>query len=316
MWAAPSRHTSNYKIMVVWILVYFLLVVSTLALCLLPSVRQRARLLWGHWRSSSGQWADATGHRGRQHMHRVQDTVGHHAGSLAGWTSQHRLWVGSGFVMVLGLPLLALSLRGWQDIGSFDHRQAHTANEQIAALLEGEQLVPPAPLPPEMFTTQEVEMLRPMIRYASREWDLLDDVYRQRLLIVFKIMKETHGYDMVLLEGYRSPERQARLAALGGHVTQAGAFRSYHQYGLAADCAFLRNGKIVISERDPWAMKGYELYGQVAASVGLTWGGAWRTLKDYGHTELRRPGVLGRTDKQPDNTPALPDFSGDFTADH
>ncbi len=316
MWVARSRDTSNYKIMVVWILVYFLLVVSTLALCLLPSVRRRARLLWVHWRSSSGQWADATGQLGRQHLHRAQDTVGFHAGSLANWTSLHRWWVGSGLALLLGLPLLAISLSRWQDIGSFDHRQHHTTNEQIAALLKGEQLVPPPALPPAMFTTKEVEMLRPMIRTASREWVLLDEDFRQRLLVVFKIMKDTHGYDMVLLEGYRSPERQARLAALGGHVTQAGAFRSYHQYGLAADCAFLRDGKIVISERDPWAMKGYELYGQVARSVGLTWGGAWRTLKDYGHTELRRPGVLGRSDAQPNEPPALPDFSGDFTADH
>src|SRR5690606_37124766 len=120
------------------------------------------------------------------------------------------------------------------------------ANSQIAALLQGEQLVPPPPLPPEMFSTLEVERVRPMIRHASREWALLDEVFRQRLLVVFRVMKEQHGYDMVLLEGYRSPERQAQLAAMGGQVTQAGAFRSYHQYGLAADCAFLKNGRIVI----------------------------------------------------------------------
>ncbi|HIV71180.1 MAG TPA: M15 family metallopeptidase [Candidatus Aquabacterium excrementipullorum] len=302
--------------MVAWIIVYFLLVVSTLAVCFLPPVRQRTRLLWRHWRSSSGQWADATRQRGHRQARSLQDTLGFHTGGASRWTRQHWRWVGSGVALLVGLPLLALSLRGWQDIGGFDHRQAHATNEQIAALLEGEQLVPPAALPPEMFTTQEVEMLRPMIRYASREWVLLDEDFRQRLLVVFKIMKETHGYDMVLLEGYRSPERQARLAALGGQVTQADAFRSYHQYGLASDCAFLRNGKIVISERDPWAMKGYELYGQVARSVGLTWGGTWRTLKDYGHTELRRPGVLGRTETQPNETPVLPDFSGDFNADH
>jgi peptidoglycan L-alanyl-D-glutamate endopeptidase CwlK len=153
--------------------------------------------------------------------------------------------------------------------------------------------------------------------FASREWNLLDEVYRQRLLVVFKIMKEQYGYDLVLLEGYRSPERQERLAAMGGHVTKAGAFRSYHQYGLAADCAFLRQGKVVISERDPWAMRGYELYGQVAQSVGLTWGGSWRSIKDYGHTELRRPGVLGKAAPQQggDNT-APSDFSGDFVTEH
>jgi peptidoglycan L-alanyl-D-glutamate endopeptidase CwlK len=60
---------------------------------------------------------------------------------------------------------------------------------------------------------------------------------------------------------------------------------SYHQYGLAADSAFFRDGKVVISERDPWAMRGYQLYGEIAAQVGLTWGGSWK-MQDYGHVEL------------------------------
>lgn len=106
-------------------------------------------------------------------------------------------------------------------------------------------------------------------------------------------MRDEHGYEMALLEGYRSPERQARLAALGSNVTQAGAYHSYHQYGLAADCAFYREGKLVISEKDPWAMRGYELYGQIAESAGLTWGGRWKMM-DLGHVELRRAGVLGK----------------------
>ncbi len=38
--------------------------------------------------------------------------------------------------------------------------------------------------------------------------------------------------------------------------------------------AFKRDGKVVISERDPWAMRGYQLYGEVAESVGLDLGRA------------------------------------------
>jgi peptidoglycan L-alanyl-D-glutamate endopeptidase CwlK len=41
-------------------------------------------------------------------------------------------------------------------------------------------------------------------------------------------------------------------------------------------------------------MQGYELLGAAAQELGLVWGGGWRTLKDYGHVELRRPGVLKR----------------------
>lgn len=131
------------------------------------------------------------------------------------------------------------------------------------------------------------------IRNADRNWNKMNSEFVQRLLTVYKIMKDEHGYDMVLLEGYRSPERQARLLAKGAHVTKAGSYRSYHQFGLAGDSAFIRNGKIVISERDPWAMRGYTLYGKVAKSVGLVWGGDWR-MKDLGHVELRKKSVLGK----------------------
>ena len=238
------------------------------------------------------------------------------AAASRAWLGRSRAWWLSALLLLVP-ALLTWVWLGWRphQADAFDDSDLGV-NAQVSELLRGEQLVPPPPLPPEVFTTAEVEVLRPMLSSADRRWEHMDADFVQTLLRVFKVMKEVHGYDMALLEGYRSPERQARLAALGGHVTQAGAFRSYHQYGLAADCAFLRDGKIVISERDPWAMKGYELYGQVARSVGLTWGGAWRTLKDYGHTELRRPGVLGRSDAQPNEPPALPDFSGDFTADH
>lgn len=167
-------------------------------------------------------------------------------------------------------------------------------NPVVMALLKGEQLVPPPPLPPAVFTTRDVLMARPAIDKANRDWSLLDAEFRQRLLYLFRYL-ELNGYQPVLLEGYRSPERQDTLAGAGAQVTNARAFQSYHQYGLAADVAFLRNGHIVISEKDPWAMAGYELYGREAEALGLTWGGRWR-MADFGHVELRRKGVLGRND--------------------
>lgn len=189
-------------------------------------------------------------------------------------------------------PLVALALRGRQ-LFQFDDT-ARVPDEKIAALLKGEQLVPPPPLPPEVFATREVEQIRPALKDASRDWNLLDADFRTRLLLVYKIMHEQYGYEMALLEGYRSPERQNRLAQMGGNVTNAAAFQSYHQYGLAADNAFLRDGELVISEKDPWAMRGYQLYGQTAEQVGLTWGGRWKMM-DLGHVEYHKPGfVLGR----------------------
>jgi peptidoglycan L-alanyl-D-glutamate endopeptidase CwlK len=199
------------------------------------------------------------------------------------------LWAGGLFFILLP-PFFALLLSDKSMLQGFDDSSRH-ANIQVSELLRGELLVPPPPLPPDFFTSQEVTLVRPMLVSASRNWQLLNSEYTQRLLLVFKIMKEKYDYDMTILEGYRSPERQNMLAALGPNVTNVAAFQSYHQFGLAADCAFMRYGKLVISEKDPWAMQGYRLYGEVAESVGLTWGGRWKMM-DFGHTELHLPGVL------------------------
>jgi peptidoglycan L-alanyl-D-glutamate endopeptidase CwlK len=186
--------------------------------------------------------------------------------------------------------MLVLVLSGRNMLDAYDS-DSRAVNDQVADLLKGEQLVAPTPLPPLVFTTAEVTLVRPMLDSANRNWQLLDPAFAQRLLTVFKIMKERHGYDMAILEGYRSPERQDALALAGAGVTNARAFQSYHQFGLAADCAFLRDGKLLISEKDPWAMRGYQLYGEVAEAAGLTWGGRW-TMMDFGHLELRAPGTV------------------------
>lgn len=191
-------------------------------------------------------------------------------------------------VLLVGPPGLIWMLRDHHRLEGFAEQPLAPADPKLAALLRGEQLAPPPPLPPEVFATAEVELLRPALSSADRRWEGLDPDFRQRLLLVFKLMRERHGYELVLIEGYRSPERQAMLAALGPHVTRAGAWQSWHQYGLAADCAFLRDGRLVISERDPWALRGYRLYGELAEAVGLRWGGRWK-LMDLGHVEQPRP---------------------------
>lgn len=210
-------------------------------------------------------------------------------GSAAFVRRHYLLFLGGAAVVCLP-PAIALLTGSKNMLGGYEV-STREMNTQVSALLQGEQLVPPVDLPPLVFATEEVQQVRPMLVSASRNWTLLNAEYAQRLLLVFKIMKEKHGYDMAILEGYRSPERQNMLAGMGSNVTNAAAFQSWHQYGLAADCAFLRDGKLVISEKDPWAMRGYQLYGEVAESVGMTWGGRWKMM-DFGHTELRMPGVM------------------------
>ncbi len=213
------------------------------------------------------------------------------AAKETGKTIQKQSWVLLTATFIVFIPpLVALLLSSKSRLDGFDSTP-HETNFQITQLLTGEQLVPPAPLPPAIFTTEEVSIIRPMLDSASRNWAKLNPDFEQHLLQVFKIMKQDYGYNMAIIEGYRSPERQNMLAKLGTHVTNAKAFQSYHQFGLAADCAFLRDGKLVISEKDPWAMRGYQLYGEVAESLGLRWGGRWKMM-DFGHVELHRSHVL------------------------
>jgi len=274
------------------VLMYFLLACFACWLFVFPAGRAlllQAMLNLG-WRLQ--RRAQRLQHGGGAQWQRLQRDTG--SSLVQGWRLllRHRWLSLAGALLIVVPPLLAwlssdrIALRGYGD-------QQHAINDQVSDLLRGEQLVPPRSLPPLFFTTAEVTQLRPMLDGASRNWQLLDQNYAQRLLLVFKIMKEMHGYDMVLLEGYRSPARQNLLAAAGPQVTNAKAFQSYHQYGLAADCAFMHEGKLIISEKNAWAMRGYHLYGVTAESVGLRWGGRW-AMMDFGHTELRQPGVLGK----------------------
>jgi peptidoglycan L-alanyl-D-glutamate endopeptidase CwlK len=201
---------------------------------------------------------------------------------------KHRKPLTAGLLVVVLPTILAVLLRGPVVLEGYEERPTdpRAGRSVIASLLQGERLVPPRPLPPGIFLTAEVERVRPLVSAADRSWERLDAEFMQHLLVVYKIMRDRHGYEMALLEGFRSPEKQASLSST---VTNAAPGRSYHQYGLAADSAFVRRGKLVISEKDAWAMRGYELYGQVAEEIGLTWGGRWKLL-DYGHVEFRRAG--------------------------
>lgn len=277
--------------MIAWVWLMFTLGAMVLALLAFP-----------HWRQALVARLSAQGQRARRRQSQWTQVAQQASRNMAsrttqratGWGQQaHAQWRWVALTLVLLLVPAAgawwWSQQGGRSLDAFDDR-IEPGNHQVANLLQGEHLVPPPPLPPDVFATAEVEQVRPMLSSADRHWDQMDADFVQRLLLVFKIMHDEHGYDMALLEGYRSPERQDMLAAKGGHVTQAKAWQSYHQYGLAADCAFVRSGKLVITEKDPWAQRGYELYGQVAEQVGLTWGGRWQML-DLGHVEWRKPGA-------------------------
>ncbi|MEQ6341810.1 MAG: M15 family metallopeptidase [Gammaproteobacteria bacterium] len=272
-----------------FVALYFLLACFIAWLIFFPAGRETAtKVASKAWSRTEGYYRRLKSSKNKR-LYLLKSSANAFALSAGQVIKHHYLLFLAGAAIICLPPLFAWLISGRSMLDGFDV-STRDVNVQVADLLKGELLVPPMPLPPAVFTTQEVMQARPMLVGASRNWQLLNHDFMQRLLLIFKIMKQKHGYDMTILEGYRSPERQNMLASMGENVTNAAAFQSYHQYGLAADCAFLRDGKLVISEKDPWAMQGYKLYGEVAESVGMHWGGRWKMM-DFGHLELRSPGV-------------------------
>lgn len=194
-------------------------------------------------------------------------------------------WAGDRYLLA-GLLVMACAVVGVLAVSAWvvpDPLAAGRMERQdhIELALNPERLVPPPALPPSLFISSE----RPALETADRDWNKLDPRFTQAVLHIFRSLQE-RGYEFALLEGYRSPERQEKLAAMGGHVTSARAYQSRHQFGLAADVAPMRDGRLVISERDPWAMQAYQALGEEAEKYGLVWGGRW-AMKDYGHIEAK-----------------------------
>lgn len=204
---------------------------------------------------------------------------------LRSWLMRHWVVLAAALALLSVPPLVILLSRQTVVLADFRGDDLSESGSMVAHLLRGERLTPPPPPPPEVFMTQEVRRLRPEIVTADRKWEQIDADLQQRVLAIYEIMRRQHGYEMVLIEGYRSPERQAELMA-GGKATRAGAWQSCHQYGLGLDSAPIRNGKLQWDMNDEWTRRGYYLYGELAEQAGLEWGGNWRSIKDYVHVEM------------------------------
>lgn len=181
-------------------------------------------------------------------------------------------------VMISVMATLALGGRYWLERPKADEIQ-FAANARLAFVEE--KLVPPPPLPPSIFVGSD----RPALESADRDWAKLQPAFRQTLLTLMARLS-ARGYDFALLEGYRSPERQETLAALGAHMTRARAYESRHQFGMAADLAPMRNGALAFNVDEPWTKSAYMAFGEESVKLGMVWGGNWK-LQDYGHVEFR-----------------------------
>ena len=89
-----------------------------------------------------------------------------------------------------------------------------------------------------------------------------------------------------VVEGARSATRQTEMFKKGKSQIKTGG---KHQKSMAIDAYPILDGKIV----NPGTTEGMQVYkdiGAVAASVGVDWGGNWKTFKDFGHFEYSEKG--------------------------
>jgi len=281
-------------VFVLLVVVSFVMACALAGLLLFPDARAAGMAVVGRLLRTASATVDGYQVRARGRATGSIRHIGGGLGSLRHWIM--RRWGALAAVALLvGVPpLLILQLRERPQLEMFDDARIDPSGSQVLALLQGERLVPPAELPPEVFIAAEATLLRmapaavvpEKIATADRRWNRIDADFQQRLLAVYQVMRDQYGVEMALVEGYRSPERQAELAR-AGKATRAGAGLSCHQYGLAVDSAPLRNGKLQWDMADPWTRDAYFLYGRLAAEAGLEWGGNWRSLKDYVHVEAK-----------------------------
>ena len=100
------------------------------------------------------------------------------------------------------------------------------------------------------------------------------------------------GIKVVLTWGYRSIESQNQLyakgrTAPGSIVTNARGGYSWHNFGLAADYAFISGGQLTWN--GPW-----KIFGRIARECGLEWGGDWKKFPDRPHVQWRKGKTLAQ----------------------
>lgn len=90
--------------------------------------------------------------------------------------------------------------------------------------------------------------------------------------------------------GTRTYEEQDKLFAQG-NVTRARGGYSNHNFGVAFDVTIFDNGRPVYESPK------YQKLGELGKSLGLSWGGDWKSFQDEPHFELRPKWAVSLSEK-------------------
>lgn len=110
---------------------------------------------------------------------------------------------------------------------------------------------------------------------------------------------EKRGHTFFAISGYRSPEEQSKLYSQGRTlagkiVTNAKAFESFHNFGLAVDlCHDLDHNKETGLQPD-WNMAPYKILQEEANKLGLTSGLDFKTFPEGPHVQFKTNKTLAQ----------------------
>lgn len=114
-----------------------------------------------------------------------------------------------------------------------------------------------------------METYNKVLEKVNRNYQLLAPFLVDKIHDAFEACRR-EGYEPQVFEGFRSPRRQDVLFSQNvpgkKWVTNARAWQSFHNYGLAFDIAFRDKGKWSWDKSFPW-----EKVGQIISSHGIEW---------------------------------------------
>lgn len=131
-------------------------------------------------------------------------------------------------------------------------------------------------LPEQTIVLDEITIsdIRPE-RFTSL--DFLQQSFRDSVEVFLRDC-EARGIHLMIVETYRTPDRQDKMKKRGR--SRLGADQSKHQHGLAIDVVPTKHGKYIWYDKKLWMH-----IGKLGEKRGLKWGGRWKNFTDYPHFE-------------------------------
>lgn len=132
-------------------------------------------------------------------------------------------------------------------------------------------------MPPEQWVVLDEVIVSDTRPERFTELSFLRQPFRDSVVLFLRDC-ESRGIHLVIVETYRTPDRQDVLKKRGRSRLRGD--QSKHQHGLAIDVVPTKHGKFIWHDRKLW-----NRIGKLGKKRCMLWGGDWQRLYDPGHFE-------------------------------